>query len=184
LVTRPFSQPVTTGQFISCTSRLTVTNCPFSYSATHYAGPGYRLVGDAGAFIDPFFSSGVHLAISSGLSAAATICSTIRGELTDEVACQWHSAKVGTSYTRSVSLSQAESRRHDDLRALRSFLVVVLAAYRQMHAQNHAVLSDIDEDNFDRAFEHFRPSKQPTLISTSILPFSDAIVYYSHPRTQ
>lgn len=40
----------------------------------------------------------------------------------------------------------------------RSFLVVVLSAYRQMHAQNHPVLSDVDEDNFDRAFEHFRPS--------------------------
>lgn len=39
-----------------------------------------------------------------------------------------------------------------------SFLMVVIAAYKQMHAQDHAVLSDVDEDNFDRAFEHFRPS--------------------------
>lgn len=38
------------------------------------------------------------------------------------------------------------------------FLVVVLAAYKQMHAQEHPVLSDVDEKNFDRAFEHFRPS--------------------------
>lgn len=46
------------------------------------------------------------------------------------------------------------------------FLVVVLAAYRQMHAQEHPVLSDVEEKNFDRAFEHFRPSA-PQLLRTS-----------------
>ncbi|KAF8907995.1 hypothetical protein CPB85DRAFT_1376447 [Mucidula mucida] len=109
----------------------------YSYAASYYAGPHYRLAGDAAAFIDPFFSSGVHLALSSGLSAAATIVASIRGDCSEEEACRWHTSKVGTSYTR--------------------FLVVVLSAYRQMHAQNHPVLSDVDEDNFDRAFEHFRP---------------------------
>ncbi|KAF8891751.1 FAD/NAD(P)-binding domain-containing protein [Infundibulicybe gibba] len=109
----------------------------YSYSASSYAGPRYRLAGDAAAFIDPFFSSGVHLAITSGLSAAASICASIRGDCTEDQAHQWHTTKVGASYTR--------------------FLVVVLAAYRQMHAQEHPVLSDVDEKNFDRAFEHFRP---------------------------
>ncbi|OBZ66952.1 Tryptophan 2-halogenase [Grifola frondosa] len=36
----------------------------YSYSATKYAGDHYRLIGDAAAFIDPFFSSGVHLALT------------------------------------------------------------------------------------------------------------------------
>lgn len=44
------------------------------------------------------------------------------------------------------------------LKGVISFLVVVLAAYRQMNAQAVPVLSDIDEDNFDRAFDFFRPS--------------------------
>ncbi|KAG5335574.1 hypothetical protein C0989_000972 [Termitomyces sp. Mn162] len=42
----------------------------YSYSASRYAGPGYRIAGDAGAFIDPLFSTGVHLAFITGLSAA------------------------------------------------------------------------------------------------------------------
>jgi len=37
------------------------------------------------------------------------------------------------------------------------FLVVVLSAYKQMKAQRDDVLSDIGEDNFDRAFKFFRP---------------------------
>ena len=37
------------------------------------------------------------------------------------------------------------------------FLVVVLSAYKQMKAQRENVLSDIGEDNFDRAFKFLRP---------------------------
>lgn len=44
------------------------------------------------------------------------------------------------------------------LTARRRFLVVVLGAYKQMRAQRENVLSDIGEDNFDRAFKFLRPS--------------------------
>ncbi|PPR01324.1 hypothetical protein CVT24_006326 [Panaeolus cyanescens] len=108
----------------------------YSYSASSYAGNGYRIVGDAGAFIDPFFSNGIHLATSGALSAAVTICASLRGDCSEEEACQWHTSRLGTSYTR--------------------FLVVVLSAYRQMKSQDQPILTDIDEDNFDRAFGHFR----------------------------
>ncbi len=37
------------------------------------------------------------------------------------------------------------------------FLVVVLSAYKQIRAQSHNVLVDIDDDNFDKAFAFFRP---------------------------
>lgn len=92
----------------------------YSYSASYYAGPHYRLVGDAAgerlllldiiqsltftlAFIDPYFSSGVHLAIAGGLSAAATICGIIRGDCTEADAIKWHTAKIDTAYTRCVT---------------------------------------------------------------------------------
>ena len=39
------------------------------------------------------------------------------------------------------------------------FLLVVLSAYKQMHEQSKPILSDIDEENFDKAFNLFRPSK-------------------------
>ena len=40
-----------------------------------------------------------------------------------------------------------------------SFLVVVLGTYKQMRNQNVAIMSDIDEDNFDRAFDILRPGR-------------------------
>ncbi|KAJ7730742.1 putative halogenase [Mycena metata] len=113
------------------------TAADYSYSATDYAGPNYRIVGDAGAFIDPMFSSGVHLAFSGGLSAASTIAASIRGQCTEDDAIRFHTEKTGTSYTR--------------------YQVVVLGTYRQIYSQSVPVLCDIDEDNFDRAFDFIRP---------------------------
>lgn len=43
----------------------------WSYMAEHFVGPGYILAGDAACFVDPLFSTGVHLALTSGLLAAA-----------------------------------------------------------------------------------------------------------------
>ncbi len=43
----------------------------WSYACTEIAGDGYALLGDAACFIDPLFSSGVHLALMSGVLAAA-----------------------------------------------------------------------------------------------------------------
>ncbi|KAF8205877.1 putative halogenase [Mycena galopus ATCC 62051] len=109
----------------------------YSYSATSYAGPNFRLVGDAASFIDPFFSSGVHLALTGALSAASSIAASIRKQCTESEAAAFHDAKVGTSYTR--------------------FLLVVLGVYKQIKAQESPVFSDINEDNFDRAFTFLRP---------------------------
>jgi FAD-dependent halogenase len=58
----------------------------FSYLATRFWTPGAVLVGDAACFIDPVFSSGVHLATYSGLLAARSINTVLRGEL-DEPLC-------------------------------------------------------------------------------------------------
>ncbi|KAL5521035.1 hypothetical protein ACEPAG_8957 [Sanghuangporus baumii] len=132
----------------------------YSYSAPAYSLPYARIVGDAGCFIDPYFSSGVHLALSSALSAAATICASLKGSenqvgrgggggggrgeggCSEEEAMKWHDKKVAIGYTR--------------------FLMVVLSAYRQIRKQQEPVLADFGEDNFDRAFAHFRPIIQGT----------------------
>ncbi|KAI0280415.1 FAD/NAD(P)-binding domain-containing protein [Russula aff. rugulosa BPL654] len=113
------------------------TASDYSYSASSYAGENYRMVGDAAAFIDPFFSSGVHLALTSGLSAAGSIAASIRGDCPESDAAEWHTQRVGVSYTR--------------------FLLVVLGAYKQIRAQSEDVLSDVGENNFDKAFNFLRP---------------------------
>ncbi|KAE8371846.1 hypothetical protein BDV26DRAFT_286439 [Aspergillus bertholletiae] len=109
----------------------------WSYSASSYAFPGVRIAGDAGSFIDPFFSSGVHLALSGGLSAATTIAAAIRGDCDENVAASWHDKKTSESYTR--------------------FLLVVSSALKQIRSQDEPVISDFDEDSFERAFDLFRP---------------------------
>jgi flavin-dependent dehydrogenase len=42
----------------------------FSYSASGYAGDRWILAGDAGSFLDPVFSTGVSIAMESGIEAA------------------------------------------------------------------------------------------------------------------
>ena len=49
----------------------------WSYRCRTLHGPGYVLAGDAGCFIDPLFSSGVHLALTSGTLAAAVVASAL-----------------------------------------------------------------------------------------------------------
>lgn len=110
----------------------------YSYHSTAYAFPYARIVGDSGCFIDPFFSSGVHLALTGGLSAGATIAASIRGDCDEVSAAEWHSSKIREGYAR--------------------FLLTVLSAYKQMWSQSEPVLSDCGEDNFDRAFNFFKPS--------------------------
>ena len=50
----------------------------WSYTAQRLVGDGYILVGDAACFIDPLFSSGVHLALSSAVLASAYVTSALQ----------------------------------------------------------------------------------------------------------
>jgi len=45
----------------------------YSYDSRHYAGDGYILIGDAAAFIDPLFSSGVMMAMSGAAVGAEAV---------------------------------------------------------------------------------------------------------------
>lgn len=58
----------------------------YSYCNTRFWVPGLVLVGDAACFIDPVFSSGVHLATYSALLAARSVNTVLRGGI-DEAAC-------------------------------------------------------------------------------------------------
>jgi len=50
----------------------------FSYSAAAYAGDRWLLAGDAGSFLDPVFSTGVSIAMESGIEAAAELDRALR----------------------------------------------------------------------------------------------------------
>jgi halogenation protein CepH len=69
---------VTEGQYGQLRARK-----DYSYLNTKFWRPGLVLIGDAACFVDPIFSSGVHLATYSALLAARSINSVL-GELVDE----------------------------------------------------------------------------------------------------
>jgi len=50
----------------------------YSYDSMQMGGPGWVLVGDAFAFLDPVFSSGVYLAMSGAEQAAAVVDTALR----------------------------------------------------------------------------------------------------------
>ena len=50
----------------------------YSYTCSRMAGPGWIMVGDAWAFVDPVFSSGVYLAMHSGTRAGALVDAALR----------------------------------------------------------------------------------------------------------
>ena len=59
----------------------------YSYTCSAMSGPGWVMVGDAYAFVDPVFSSGVYLAMHSGKQAAALV-DAVLAEPTREGALQ------------------------------------------------------------------------------------------------
>jgi flavin-dependent dehydrogenase len=50
----------------------------WSYVSDEVVGDGYILVGDAACFVDPLFSSGVHLALLAGVLAAAYVTTALK----------------------------------------------------------------------------------------------------------
>jgi flavin-dependent dehydrogenase len=58
-------------------SEVTATG-NYSYQSSRMRGKNYLLIGDAYAFIDPVFSSGVHLALNGAFEAADTVDDILR----------------------------------------------------------------------------------------------------------
>lgn len=88
------------------------TETDYSYSADHFAGPGYYLVGDAACFLDPLLSTGVHLATFSGLVAGASIASTLRGDVTEEEATSFFNESYRRAYLRMFVIVSAFYQTH------------------------------------------------------------------------
>jgi halogenation protein CepH len=70
----------------------------YSYNQTEFWRPGMILVGDAACFVDPVFSSGVHLATYSGLLAARSINSVLAGDLDEKTALTEFEARYRREY--------------------------------------------------------------------------------------
>ncbi|WP_370948122.1 tryptophan 7-halogenase [Amycolatopsis sp. cg5] len=93
----------------------------YSYDRTVLWSPGLALVGDAACFIDPVFSSGVHLATYSALLAARSINATLAG-LVDEDRC----------------FLEFEARYRREFALFRDFLIT----FYHQHADEHAYFGE------------------------------------------
>lgn len=58
----------------------------YSYTSTRFSGRGWLLAGDAACFVDPVFSTGVHLACLAGFLGARAIDAILRGRLDESTA--------------------------------------------------------------------------------------------------
>ena len=87
------------------TSRANVVR-DWSYVCQQMAGPGYVLVGDAACFVDPLFSSGVHLALMSGVLAAALATSAISDPEMEEAAGQVYQELYFQEYNQFRELAK------------------------------------------------------------------------------
>jgi halogenation protein CepH len=73
------SERITDGEY----GRIRVRK-DYSYHHSRFWRPGFVLVGDAACFVDPVFSSGVHLATHGALLAGRSLNSVMEGILDEE----------------------------------------------------------------------------------------------------
>lgn len=86
----------------------------WSYSNTSFSAPGLILVGDSACFIDPVFSSGVHLATYSALLAARTVNSVLDGTADEDRALREFEARYRKEFALFHDFLVAFYNMHKD----------------------------------------------------------------------
>lgn len=76
----------------------------YSYVSDRFCGPGYAIVGDSAAFLDPLLSTGVHMATYGGLVASASIATALRGEMSEADALAFYEHSARRAYSRFLVL--------------------------------------------------------------------------------
>ena len=78
----------------------------WSYTSRRPVGDGYILVGDAACFVDPLFSSGVHLALMSGVLAAAYVSTVLKDPGMAAAAGEVYGELYGKEYHHFRTMAQ------------------------------------------------------------------------------
>ena len=89
------------------------TRADYSYRCAPYAGPGFYMIGDAAAFLDPVFSSGVHLGMVWAQSAAQSFLKSQNGESPVKLRTQYakHVTRTSGWFFRIIKLFYQHSFR-------------------------------------------------------------------------
>jgi halogenation protein CepH len=134
----------------------------FSYLNTSFWTPGAVLIGDAACFIDPVFSSGVHLATYSGLLAARSINTCLRGQLPEQ-ACfaefeRRYRREYGVFYDFLLGFYEMQQEETSYFWSARKILNAEETA-RESFVRLVAGLSNRDEPLFDDAEAFIQSAK-------------------------
>lgn len=92
----------------------------WSYQASRFGGPGYLLTGDAAAFVDPLFSTGVMLAMKGGAAAADTVARILGDPAGPEHTEAAHQQTYETTYKEFFSTVVSFVRYFYDARRQRA----------------------------------------------------------------
>ena len=106
----------------------------FSYTTKEQAGDGWVLVGDAGGFIDPIYSSGVYLALKSGMMAGEAVAKALHAGDTSakhlgswtreyEEGVKWIRKLVRVFYTKEFSFAGFMKAYPDHAQNLTNLLI-------------------------------------------------------------
>jgi hypothetical protein len=84
----------------------------FSYVSDSFCGPGHFLLGDAACFLDPMLSTGVHLAMYSGLLAAASVLALEYGDVSEPEAYAFYETMFRNAYVRLFTMVSGFYQKH------------------------------------------------------------------------
>ena len=113
----------------------------YSYQSSIMSGSGFLLIGDAYAFVDPVFSSGVYLAMQSASNGAELVDQLLKkspqgkqltSQFEDSVAQQinafcWFIYRFNSPALHSLLMSSDETSQHPVKQKLKSAVISVLA---------------------------------------------------------
>ncbi len=113
----------------------------YSYSSSQMAGDGYLLIGDAYAFVDPVFSSGVYLAMQGAVRGADYVDAVLRdSDRQTELAAAlkqamqqeisafcWFIYRFNSPALHKLLMSSDEKNRHPIKQKMKSAVISVLA---------------------------------------------------------
>lgn len=122
----------------------------YSYVADSFCGPGYYVAGDAACFLDPLLSTGVHLAMYSGMLAAAAITATDDGSVTEAEARGFYESLYRNAYSRMFALVSGMYRKYQGRRSYFWLAQQLLRSEQRYRPDNAfgaivAGLTDIDD---------------------------------------
>lgn len=113
----------------------------YSYSASKSVGDGFLLIGDAYAFVDPVFSSGVYLAMQGGVDGADLVDALLRHPSGHQVliknyekkinqgigAISWFIYRFNTPVLHRLLMSTDDSRNHPWQYKIKASVISILS---------------------------------------------------------